>query len=123
MPLVEHDGPNQGAGPWSLTYDMMNCPPTGACCAPDGTCTFLFADECLPPNVYMGNGIPCSPNPCSPPLTGGCCVGSDCSIVTQAECDQIGGVHYGDNYPCDPNPCPIVPVQSESWGQIKAAYR
>lgn len=38
---------------------------TGACCAPDGTCTVTDQAGCPPPAVWMG-GETCTPNPCTP---------------------------------------------------------
>lgn len=44
----------------------------GACCYPDGSCVVTEADDCVDPNVYMGDGTVCDPNPCPSP-------GDDCN--------------------------------------------
>lgn len=40
-------------------------PIQGACCAPDGSCTFTDQEHCPPPNTWM-EGVACEPNPCQP---------------------------------------------------------
>ena len=41
-------------------------PPTGACCAPDGTCTLTTQTNCALPSIWTSAGV-CSPNPCTQP--------------------------------------------------------
>jgi hypothetical protein len=43
-------------------------PPTGACCAPDGTCRVTQAGDCLAPRTWLGGTSACSPNPCPLPV-------------------------------------------------------
>jgi len=38
--------------------------PTGACCMPDGACTVTSETDCSEPNIWMGQDVPCEPNPC-----------------------------------------------------------
>lgn len=38
---------------------------SGACCHPDGTCAVTPRYGCAEPAIWMGAGIPCSPNPCN----------------------------------------------------------
>ncbi len=40
-------------------------PPTGACCAPAGTCTVTTQAACASPSNWQGAGTTCSPNPCA----------------------------------------------------------
>ena len=43
--------------------------PTGACCAPAGTCAVTIQAACTAPSTWQGASAPCSPNPCPPPQT------------------------------------------------------
>jgi hypothetical protein len=38
--------------------------PTGACCAPAGTCALTTQTACASPNTWRGAGTTCAPNPC-----------------------------------------------------------
>ncbi len=40
--------------------------PTGACCAPDGTCSLVTSSLCASPSVWQGAATVCEPNPCGP---------------------------------------------------------
>jgi formylglycine-generating enzyme len=42
-----------------------NCPPCGACCLTDGSCTLAREVDCG--GLWHGAGSDCDPNPCSPP--------------------------------------------------------
>jgi hypothetical protein len=98
--------------------------PAGACCFPDGTCTYVPQAECTA--TWLGLSTDCDPNPCPPPPpTGACCFpDGSCQVLTQAECEQDQGVYQGDNVPCTPELCPPpVPTERTSWGQIKNLYR
>ena len=58
-----------GGGPgntscWDNTSIVPKGTASGACCAPDGTCTITTQANCQ--GQYMGDGIPCVPNPCKP---------------------------------------------------------
>jgi len=61
------------AGYGTLGFDtpgVLICPddiPTGACCAPEGTCLLTIEVECHPPDVWHGEWTSCEPNPCPPP--------------------------------------------------------
>jgi hypothetical protein len=52
-----------------------------------------------------------------------CCVGELCYVVAPEDCAAMGGTFMGWGMSCDPNPCNVVPVQYESWGRMKTAYR
>jgi len=55
-------------GTWtaSAVYLPNPCPQptTGACCVPDGTCTVTEPAACTDPNVWHGQGVSCTPDPC-----------------------------------------------------------
>ena len=78
-----------------------NCPqPSGACCAPDGTCTFVHQAQCT--GQWLGFGTVCTPNPCPQP-SGACCApDGTCTFVSTAQCT---GQWLGFGSVCSPNPC------------------
>ena len=86
----------------------MDCFPDmhfGACCDPDGSCAQVIPTDCQ--GIYMGDWVPCDPNPCPQPEA--CCLpDGTCQIQLPEICLQMGGVPYGPGVPCDPNPC--VPI-------------
>jgi hypothetical protein len=96
----------------------------GACCIPGALCQILSEEECtLVGGVYMGNGIPCDPNPCVLPM-GACCLSDlSCVVATAIECEQQNGSYQGDDTVCEPNPCPTTPFRVTTWGQVRASYR
>ena len=49
-----------GAG--DIFYDAIPNPLFGACCVSPGTCALLPPADCT--GDYMGDGVPCEPNPC-----------------------------------------------------------
>lgn len=59
-----------GGGPGNTTawdnavVEYGQPPVTGACCAPDGSCTVTTQTDCQ--GEYMGDGTTCQPNPCTP---------------------------------------------------------
>jgi hypothetical protein len=56
----------QGSG--TLTIDADCVETTGACCAPDGTCTIAAPGDCAAAGgAYAGDGTACAPNPCPQP--------------------------------------------------------
>lgn len=96
-------------------------PPSGACCQPDGSCTYTCQYDCT--GEWLGPGTDCDPNPCPQP-PGACCFADGaCLVLTEGECVAQQGTWLGLDTDCDPNPCPIVPIESRSWGQIKSVYR
>lgn len=81
--------------------DGIDCPPTGACCASDGSCSVLTEADCARANgSWRGAGGDCDPNPC----LGACCF-SDGSCQLTSEPDCHGGSWSGSGSVCDPNPC------------------
>jgi len=86
---------------------VIACPPIGACCFDDGTCSELDDEDCVAAGgTYQGDDTVCDPNPCPQP-TGACCMpDGSCSVLTEAACSIAGGNYQGDDEVCDPNPCP-----------------
>jgi hypothetical protein len=75
-------------------------PTTGACCAPDNTCTLTLEADCT--DVWLGAGTTCTPNLCA--QRGSCCLPTgDCQIVIEPDCT---GTWHGIGTACEPNPCP-----------------
>ncbi len=101
---TECSGTWQGAGTVCDPNPCITPPPTGACCAADGTCTITTQAACT--GTWQGAGTVCEPNPCPQPATGACCVGEVCSITTQEACQ---GQWLGPDTVCDPNPCLTPP--------------
>ena len=104
-----------------------SAPVQGACCLPSGECVQNTEDGCATSGgSYLGDDLPCVPNPCAPPPAGACCM-PDGQCVRQPEylCQGEGFVYQGDGTVCDPNPCDADPVavDRESWGAIKQRYR
>lgn len=119
------------AGYGKIGFDVdgeLVCPApveNGACCDPEtGNCMLTPADQCPPPMIWHPEWQTCEPNPCPPPIIlGACCdpATGDCTITEEIYC---AGNWLGPDFGCDPNPCEQPsPVESSSWGQIKANYR
>lgn len=78
-------------------------PPTGACCAADGSCTEVPFEDC-PDGAYQGDGTDCASADCPQP-TGACCApNGSCTEVVFEDC--IGGVYQGDGITCAEVSCP-----------------
>lgn len=75
----------------------------GACCLPGGGCIEATIEECaLEGGTYLGDNLPCDPNPCP----GACCTETVCIYISAAVCDnQYSGTFLGSGVPCDPQPC------------------
>jgi spore coat protein A len=91
---------------------------SGACCAPDDSCTIEAGQSvCLGLGAgysYEGNGTTCSPNPCFVP-TGACCADDgSCQEATEADCTTAGvifadgGTYQGDGSSCSTVECPVI---------------
>jgi hypothetical protein len=75
--------------------------PEGACCAPDGSCTFTTEAQCA--DDWLGEGTDCDPNPC--PQPGACCTfQGDCTVTFEDDCTGTSE-WQGAGTDCDPNPC------------------
>ncbi len=84
-------------------------PATGACCAPDGTCSVETEAACLlAGGTYQGDGVSCGSVTC--PTKGACCVMETdgtftCSQKTEAECTLAGGTFRGLGVSCGSITC------------------
>lgn len=102
-----------------VTYFYEPWPP-GACCNPDGTCSYVPQSQCGTGDWRI-DGV-CAPNPCPQP-PGACCneLTGDCGITTQDGCQFQW---LGANVPCNDVTCrPPVPTERASWGRVKNTYR
>jgi hypothetical protein len=95
-------------------------------CNPNaGDWTLRSDSPCLPEHSPCGLligalGLGCE----APSPTGACCLpDGSCLVAHQADCEGQHGVYQGDGTGCIPNPCKPVPVESTSWGRIKARFR
>jgi hypothetical protein len=81
---------------------VIDCTLTGACCAPDGSCTITTTAACAAPNVWHGEWTSCTPDPCPQPLGACCAPDGSCTMTFQMSCayEWLG---YGSA--CSPNPC------------------
>jgi formylglycine-generating enzyme required for sulfatase activity len=75
-----------------------NCPPTGSCCHPDGSCTVTKQADCTGTWTMFGT---CSPNLCQQPMGSCCHLDGTCTVTTQAACTGTWTM-FGT---CTPNPC------------------
>ncbi|MFN8548740.1 MAG: hypothetical protein U0527_12445 [Candidatus Eisenbacteria bacterium] len=95
-------GPTQslGIGAYISECDAV----TGACCAPWGGCILASSATCEKQHgMYLGDDLPCDPDPC--PHVGACCTEwyGDCYVTWEQNCQ---GDYFGDDTDCDPDPCP-----------------
>ncbi|MFB3908854.1 MAG: PPC domain-containing protein [Candidatus Eisenbacteria bacterium] len=125
--ILDHYGTGQGAGPWTLEYDMLNCPPpgAGACCYENNSCHVLWQEECeASGGIFHPEWENCDVADCGvtdPPRA--CCVDGDCYFVPFDICViEMGGQWMGDPS-CEGVECPPVAAISVTWGKIKASYR
>jgi hypothetical protein len=56
-------------GPGTECLPDDQCPEMGACCEPNSECTYLNLFDCLQQGGWLMPGVPCVPDPCSPPPT------------------------------------------------------
>lgn len=97
-----------------LFVDFTPPAPTGACCAPDGSCTVAEdpGDTCVAPDTYQGVGTTCDPNLCPQPV-GACCIPDavgTCNELTSTECSVAGGSFQGEGSACGSLECPVIPT-------------
>lgn len=88
----------------------------GACCAPDGSCELSNVVLCQ--GEFLGNGVPCDPNPCTQPPLGACCLPDlSCVVQSEYECDMDLGFYFGDDSGCETISCfqPCPPLVSQPW--------
>ena len=100
--VINSDGTTFAAGQASLVSALTINPSTGACCAPDASCTLLTPVACAAASgTYAGNSIACAAAGCV--ALGTCCNDGDCTFVAQSAC-TVGVWTVGGS--CSPNPCP-----------------
>ncbi len=98
-----------GTNPSSEQEGFLLTPITGACCDATGFpgCSIMTAADCsCLGGTYVGDNVPCTPDPCMNQV-GACCLASPplCITTTQIDCLFLGGTYIGDNVPCTPDPC------------------
>jgi hypothetical protein len=92
---------------------------------PGGDYTLRSDSPCLPEFSPCGQqigrwGLGCQ----APEPVGACCLaGERCVLLTAQECANQQGTYEGDGASCYPNPCVVIPVESTTWGRIKANFR
>jgi hypothetical protein len=114
---IWHSGQTCGLGGFT-------CPLIRACCI-DQFCTLTTQDECT--NTYQGtwlSGAFSCLTPANPCLySRACCFGPDCQLLTEPDCVAQGGVWMQNEEACGPlGNCPD-PIETTTWGAIKAIYR
>lgn len=101
--------------------------PSGACCFEDCSCLVLPPGDCESSGgIFMGEDLPCDPNPCAcPPPYGACCLPplNECQFLMEEACYAAGGDFVGPGVPCDPDPCPPTAATRTTWGAIRSVYR
>jgi spore coat protein A len=109
--------------------------PTGACCAPDDSCSVVATGTCVTPDTYQGDGTTCSSHPCVIP-TGACCASDGtCAVDEQTACESGGGAYQGDGSTCaatycsiqltkfiDPLPIPAIATPTTGAPNAAATY-
>lgn len=88
----------------TVTYELrLGPPPTiGACCQPDGSCTFATPAECeAASGRFAGFGSIC--DTAGAVCRGACCSGSVCTVTTPAGC--ANGSFFGVNTTCAADAC------------------
>ncbi|MBM3317708.1 MAG: hypothetical protein FJY75_07630 [Candidatus Eisenbacteria bacterium] len=110
VPSVSHDG---------VVVITPDCPPSGACCLGDGSCTEVDEPDCAAlGGEFQGYFVPCTPDLC--PRAGVCCVGETCLLALAGECADLGGEWYEEWSACDPNPCEFSPVGEAPAARVPA---
>ena len=94
------DGDGRPLAPFTWSFSTG---PAGACCAADGTCSWVMPANCT--GVYQGDGTNCSPSHC--PQPGACCRpdGSCYMSWVVGGCPE-GGTYRGNGTTCASTPCP-----------------
>jgi spore coat protein A len=81
--------------------------PTGACCAPDGSCTVVNSPGTTCTTNYLGDNTSCTPNQCPQP-SGACCANDATAACTEVPQAQCAGTFHGVNTSCSMTSCPVV---------------
>jgi hypothetical protein len=98
-------------------------PPLGLCCHAATGCEILDFNDCVVDGGTTWTAFAACDDPGCPP-TGACCFDDGiCALLIQEACDDLGGRFQGEGAPCDPLPCAPVPIETRSWGGIRALFR
>jgi hypothetical protein len=112
-------------GPGTIDSDPLFCDPRD--CShntTEGDYHLRSDSPCLPEGNSCGVQMGSLGAGCTAPGFGACCFGDGtCEFISQDACAATHGTYQGDGTTCDPNPCEPTPVQSTTWGRIKASYR
>jgi len=98
------------SGDWVMrvTWRSLNCAQiVGACCLPDGSCTFQSQVACdAAGGLYQGDNVLCVNVTCPPNLLGSCCILEQCVNGTlESECVNAGGIFQGIGTNCTQIDC------------------
>ena len=87
----------------------LSCEPCvlGACCIDGQVCRDdLMMLECLDIEGYwLGDGVPCDPNPCTSSLGACCFAEAGCSMIDGGDCFAAGGLWLGAAVTCEDGVC------------------
>lgn len=111
--ITNSDGAGSSGGGTEI-FTVTTTATTGACCAPNGTCTDSAIAACS--GVFQGLGTVCSPNPCPQP-TGACCTGSTCSLTTAAACAGPNRSFAGASTACNTGGSLVAPCCFANFNQ------
>jgi hypothetical protein len=97
--------------PWFFVLFLANrtFAAPGACCFDDGSCRLLERGTCLSSPgscAWLGEGLPCDPNPCPSPFGACCFEDGTCSLTLEEPCAVARGIFLGCRTDCSPDPCP-----------------
>jgi hypothetical protein len=96
----------------AVRYMFVPCVYQGACCLPNGTCSFVTEADCLASSgVYQGDRTQCSSTVCSQPSAQCCLPDGTCQTITSVACAGSGGTWGGYGTSCVPNTCPQPSAQ------------
>jgi hypothetical protein len=80
---------------------------SGACCAPDGSCTISVWSDCVAPSGWHGEWTSCEPNNNCPQPIGACCSPEgNCTVTLVANCVAPSTWHP-EWSACGANPCAL----------------
>ncbi len=105
--------------------DPLFCGPVDCGQTTEGDWWLNSDSPCIPEHSPCGHligalGLGCGP---SAPLGACCLADGSCVYVTAEECRGQNGSYQGDHVPCTQGLCQPTPVESSTWGRIKARFR
>ncbi len=89
--------------------DCFDDPQAGACCLPNGLCSFTTQDQCnLKRGQFSRIGLTCDDVSCIP--IGACCMyDGSCQMLSLGECLRFGYQYNGDGSLCSQTNC-VAPI-------------